>query len=162
MLFGFSLRFGDFLHILTSKVHLQNQLNIDFWSSRIDLSPIWCCKVESGWILTGLGSIFLWFWIDFGCISNGLKTMAGWTICINCCTQHRNLLSHLFSRWHLVRRAAHRASAASPTGSARRAEYKSISLTFPTWTWHKFKKKIKNIPQRLNLKFDACWAPPIL
>ena len=27
-----------------------------------------------------------------------------------------------FSQWHLVRRAAHRASAASPTGSARRAE----------------------------------------
>ena len=67
-----------------------------------------------------------------------------------------------FSRWHLVRRAAHHASAASPTGSARRAEYKSISLTFPTWTWHKFKKKIKNNPQRLNLKLDACWAPPIL
>ena len=32
MLFGFSLRFGDFLHILTSKMHLQNHQNIDFGS----------------------------------------------------------------------------------------------------------------------------------
>ena len=42
-----------------------------FGASRIDLASIWYCKVESGWILTGLGSIFHWFWIDFGCISDG-------------------------------------------------------------------------------------------
>ena len=167
MLFGFSLRLGDFLHILTSKMHLQNHLNIDFWSSRVDLSSIWCCKVESGWILTGLGSIFHWFGIDFGCIFKWSER----TFCKQWLDEQYALIAALniaicchidFSRWHLVRRAAHRASAASPTGSARRAEYKSISLTFPTWTWHKFKQKIKNIPQRISLKFDACWAPPIL
>ena len=32
MLFGFSLKLGDFLHILAFKMHLQNHLNIDFGS----------------------------------------------------------------------------------------------------------------------------------
>ena len=103
MLFGFSLRLGDFLHILTSKMHLQNHLNI--WllelSRRfvIDLvlqGRIW---MDSDW--PGLDFSLIWdrFWLYFQMEwTYLLQTMAGWTICINCCTQHRNLLSHwLFS-----------------------------------------------------------------
>ena len=60
MLFGFSLELGDFLHILTSILTLG--------ASRIDLASIWCCKVESGWILAGLGSICRRIGVYFSCI----------------------------------------------------------------------------------------------
>ena len=69
MLFGLSLRFGDFLHILTSKMHLQNHLNIDFgsFSRRFDIDLVLQGRIwmDSDW--PGLDfSLFLdRFWLYF-------------------------------------------------------------------------------------------------
>ena len=68
MLFGFSLRFGDFLHILTSKMHLQNHLNIDFGSFSRRFGIDLMLRVESGWILAVPGLIFHRFRPNFGLI----------------------------------------------------------------------------------------------
>ena len=68
--------------------------------------------------------------------------------------------------WHLVRRAAHRASAAS------RRECTACWMNghlhnFPKNEHNinckrKWKEYLKGFPQIQNLKFEACWAPPIL
>ena len=119
MLFGFSLRLGDFPHILTSKMHFQNHLYIDFGSFShrfgIDLvlqGRIW---MDSDWPGLDFSLILDWFLLYFKwsertfCkqwLDEQYALIAALNIAI-CC--HIN-----FSRWHLVRRAAHRAWNWSP------------------------------------------------
>ena len=53
-----------------------------------------------------------------------------------------------------------------PNGECTACWIQGHLLNVLTWTWHKFKKKIQRIPQRLSsdsrLEIDACWPPPIL
>ena len=92
---GFLSNFNDFLSILASQIPPKITKKSILGGSGVDLAWIWCCKVESGWILAGLGSIFRGFGWDFR--SNFWmgrawfwRTIVEWTIWINCCTQHQS------------------------------------------------------------------------
>ena len=63
-----------------------------FGTARSNLDGFWLVWAR---FFTDFGSILAVFQMEWTYL---LQTMAGWTISINCCTQHRNLLSHwLFS-----------------------------------------------------------------
>ena len=68
--------------------------------------------------------------------------MAGWTICINCCTQHRNLLSHwLFSMTSGAAGCAPRIESAASQRESRACRIQEQSMSpslmassrFPAW-----------------------------
>ena len=97
----------------------QNHLKIDsgsLWRRfGIDLvlqGPIW---VDWDWLGLDFSSIWARFWLYFWMGQAWfLRTIALWTKCINCCTQPQIFaFTWNLSNCHLVRRVAHRASAAS-------------------------------------------------
>ena len=69
MLFGFSLKLNDFLHILISKMHLQNHLNIDFEgiSRRVGIDLVLQGRIwmDSDWPGLDFSLILDRFWLYF-------------------------------------------------------------------------------------------------
>ena len=71
--FKISWNFTNFHSILGYEIHFKITWKSILEASGNNLASIWCCKVESGWILSALGSIFHWFGLDFAFIFKWLK-----------------------------------------------------------------------------------------